>query len=198
MRKIDKDFLLKSYGEPYNSECGPWNTSLTSKWLEYEITRFFEENFLLLNKSIICNIGIGAGYWDRYLSYKMPSNCTLVSIDVDYECCKQLKLSLINEKNPNAIQIINEDVLKYDTENKFNIITMIGSTVIESKKHKEILNKVLSLLSIGGSLFYNSTNIKEEKECLFSLIDQNLFSIEKYVVLENYGKKIILAKITLK
>lgn len=120
MKKNDKDFLLKAYGEMYNSECGPWNVSLTSKWLEYEITKFFEENFNLSNQIYISNVGIGAGYWDRYLSYKMPKGCTLVSIDVDIECCKQLKLSLINEENPNNIVIINEDVMKYDNLYKFD------------------------------------------------------------------------------
>lgn len=182
----------------YNSECGPWNTLLTSKWFEYEKTNFFEHNFMLFHQSYICNIGIGTGYWDRYLSNKMPKNSTLVSIDFNYECFKQLELSLINEKNPNIIKIINEDLIKYVAENKFDIITMIGSTVIESGLYKEILNKALSSLSIGGSLFYNFLNKKEEKDNLFNVIDQSVFLVEKYEVLENYGRKLIFAKITLK
>jgi len=151
MRKTDKDFILKSYGEMYDSQCGPWNVSLTSKWFEYEITKFFEENFILSDQLYISNIGIGAGYWDRYLSYKMPKSCKLVSIDISYSCCKQLKLCLINENNPNIIEIINEDVMKYDNEYKFDIITMIGSTRIESGSYKEIINKALSMLTDRGS-----------------------------------------------
>ena len=114
MNKNDKDFLLKSYGEMYNSECGPGNISLTSKWLEYEITKFFEENFNFDNCSKICNIGIGAGFWDRYLSYKMTKDCLLVSIDKDYEYCKQLELCLINEENQIKLKY-NNDIMGLGT-----------------------------------------------------------------------------------
>mgnify|MGYP000885917729 CR=1 FL=1 len=195
MNKNDKDFLLKSYGEMYNSECGPWNISLTSKWLEYEITKFFEENFNLDNCSKICNIGIGAGFWDRYLSYKMTKDCLLVSIDKDYECCKQLELCLINEENPNKVEIINNDIMGFGNTYKFDLITIIGSTIVESGIYKEIINKILSMLKEGGSLFYNSLDIKETKEDLLNIIDENRYVVKRYDTIENYGRKIIHAKI---
>lgn len=198
MKNKDKDFLLKAYGDMYNSECGPWNVSLASKWLEYEITKFFEENFKLLNQKYILNIGIGAGYWDRFLTYNMPKRCTLVSIDKDIDCCKQLNLCLINEENPNSIEIINDDVMNYNNLNKFDIITMIGSTRCESGLYKEIINKVLSMLMVGGSLFYSSIDKNENKSDLLIAIDQHKYLIDKYEIIENCNIKLILAKITLK
>lgn len=68
---MDREFLLKTYGQCYDAEAGPWNLSLQNKNLEYVITRFFEENFTVRQGADLCNIGIGAGYWDRYLSYRL-------------------------------------------------------------------------------------------------------------------------------
>ena len=68
---MDQDFLLKAYGALWGPEAGPWNLSVEQKYLEYRITAFFEENFPVARGADICNIGIGAGYWDRYLSYRL-------------------------------------------------------------------------------------------------------------------------------
>ena len=79
---MDQDFLLRVYGQCYDAEAGPWNLSLENKYLEYMFAKFFEENFEVGNNANICNIGIGAGYWDRYLSYQLDGG-TLTSIDID-------------------------------------------------------------------------------------------------------------------
>lgn len=42
MKEKDKDLILQYYGEFYNEECGPWNTSLESKWYDYAINEYFE------------------------------------------------------------------------------------------------------------------------------------------------------------
>ena len=42
---MDKDFLLKTYGQCYGPEAGPWNLSVENKYLEYMFTKFFENNF---------------------------------------------------------------------------------------------------------------------------------------------------------
>lgn len=64
--------LLRVYGDCWGGEAGAWNTSLQNKYLEYMFDRFLEENFPVEETDAILNIGIGAGYWDRYLSYKVP------------------------------------------------------------------------------------------------------------------------------
>ena len=75
-------FLLRAYGACWGPEAGPWNLSVQNKYLEYMFARFFEEHFPLPEYVRICNIGIGAGYWDRYLSYQLRGG-SLTSIDVD-------------------------------------------------------------------------------------------------------------------
>ena len=75
----DQEKLLKHYGEVSGPEAGPWNLSVENKYLEYRITSWFEENFLTTGTETICNIGIGAGYWDRYLSYRVHEKCLLNS-----------------------------------------------------------------------------------------------------------------------
>ena len=68
---MEQAFLLRAYGACWGPEAGPWNLSVQNKYLEYMFARFFEEHFPLPEYVRICNIGIGAGYWDRYLSYRL-------------------------------------------------------------------------------------------------------------------------------
>ena len=95
----EKDYILEYYGEFYNEECGKWNTSLKSKWYDYRINEYFEEHFKLKEAKNICNIGIGPGHWDRYLSYHMSNDCKLVSVDIDPDITETFRLCLENEQN---------------------------------------------------------------------------------------------------
>ena len=104
--------LRKVYGECWGGEAGEWNTSLLNKYLEYMFARFLEENFEIKKDFHILNIGIGAGYWDRYLSYKVPEG-KLTSIDIDPECADNFRACLENEKNKNLIRILqNKEKIK--------------------------------------------------------------------------------------
>lgn len=49
---MNKDFLLKTYGQCYSVEAGPWNLSIENKYLEYMFAKFFEENFEIQNGRI--------------------------------------------------------------------------------------------------------------------------------------------------
>ena len=51
------------------------------------------------------------------------------------------KLCLENEQNNRNIEIINKDIFEYNPHDKFNIVTMVGSTVQEIGYYKEIFNK---------------------------------------------------------
>lgn len=186
---MDKDFLLKMYGECYGPEAGPWNLSLTNKYLEYMITKFFEENFEVDNRTQICNIGIGAGYWDRYLSYIINEG-SLTSIDIDEVCCKQLSQGLENEQNPNSVRIICSDVMKVNgIDGKFDIVTMIGSSRLESGLYDEIISKAISLLKPNGRLYYQSLDKQESKAMFEQLCEKVGVTIEQYFSDEKYGVK---------
>lgn len=198
MNDKDKEFLLRSYGEVYNPECGPWNLSLKSKWLEYEITNFFESNFNKENLNYIANIGIGVGVWDRYLAYWMAIDSVLVSIDKDKECCYQLELGLLNEGNPNKVIIVNEDIMNYSCFYKFDLVTMIGSTRNESGLYNDIFKKSFRMLSTKGSLFYSSLDKYERKDELLDVVNRAGYKIEKYEEIKKHNLKLILVKIVKK
>ena len=101
-------FLLRTYSQMYGPEAGPWNVSVENKYLMYRFAEFFEKNFQVRETDDICNIGIGAGEWDEYLSWKLKKG-TLTSIDRLEICCRQLEQRLIAEENPNKVRVIRAD-----------------------------------------------------------------------------------------
>lgn len=179
---MDKDFLLRTYGQCYDAEAGPWNLSLQNKYLEYMFARFFEENFPIPQGADLCNIGIGAGYWDRYLSYRLNGG-TLTSIDIDALCCRQLEECLKNEHNPNPVRVTHSDVMLLDgLTGRFDIVTMVGSARLESGLHESILEKALSFLKSGGSLFYQSLDRAETGDWVTACCEQNATKVEAYLL----------------
>ena len=193
---MDKDFLLKIYGACYDAEAGPWNLSLENKYLEYMFARFYEENFPVPQGAEVCNIGIGAGYWDRYLSYRLNGG-KLTSIDIQEICCRQLEECLKNERNPNPVRIIHADAMLLDelTE-QFDIVTMVGSARLESGLHEEILGKAVSFLKPGGSLYYQSLDKDETEEWVTAFCARNAVRKETYLLDTNYGYRAQYWKLT--
>ena len=186
---MDKDFLLKTYGQCYDAEAGPWNLSLENKYLEYMFAKFYEENFPVPQRAEVCNIGIGAGYWDRYLAYRLNGG-KLTSIDLREICCRQLEECLENERNPNPVRVIHSDVMLLNgmTE-QFDIVTMVGSARLESGLHEEILAKAVSFLKPGGSLYYQSLDKDESEEWVTAFCTRNVVRIEAYLLDTSYGYK---------
>ena len=197
MNNKEKDYILEYYGEFYNEECGKWNTSLKSKWYDYKINEYFEEHFKLKEAKNICNIGIGPGHWDRYLSYHMSNDCKLVSVDIDPDITETFRLCLENEQNKRNIEIVNNDIFKYNPTIKFDIITMIGSAVEEIGFYKEIFKKASSMLSDKGELFYSCVTKDENKEQLIDALAGTGAFVVDYQRLEKYGLVLIVSKIML-
>ena len=152
--------LLESYSKAYGPEAGPWNLSLENKYLEYRFTEFFEENFTVKPSQNICNIGIGAGEWDRYLSYKLRGG-RLTSIDRLEICCRQLTSRLRLEENPNQVTVIFSDAIALDMADKFDIVTIVGTTGQESDDALALLRKAASFVKPGGSLYYQTLGDNE-------------------------------------
>lgn len=195
---MDKDFLLKTYGALYGEEAGPWNLSVENKYLEYRITKFFEDNFQVKEGFQICNIGIGAGYWDRYLSYQLKQG-GLTSIDINELCCRQLKEGLENEENPNPVTIIHSDVMAVDNlDESFDIVTMIGSTRLESGLYQSLLCKAFSFLKRGGSMYYQTFDENESMDDFAKICHDNQLTIENYVCDLSYDCKAQYWKVTKK
>ena len=183
---MEQGFLLRAYGACWGPEAGPWNLSVQNKYLEYMFAKFFEEHFPLPEHVRICNIGIGAGYWDRYLSYQLRGG-SLTSIDMDGACCRQLREGLENEENPNSVEILCADVMDLDLAERFDIVTMVGSTRLESGLYEKILEKAFSFVRPGGSFYYQSLDKEEPKERFAALCGRNGMTVGQYLLDEAYG-----------
>ncbi len=105
----------------------------------------------------------------------------MTSIDIDEVCCKQLSLGLENEQNPNSVRIICSDVMKVNgIDGKFDIVTMIGSSRLESGLYDEIISKAISLLKPNGRLYYQSLD-KQELKAMFEQICEKVgVKIERF------------------
>lgn len=110
----------------------------------------------------VCNIGIGAGEWDIYLSYKLPYG-TLTSIDKLEICCRQLEERLICEDNPNEVKVICADAMTLDLTEKFDFLTIVGSTAMESGNTSALLAKASEFVKVGGAIYYQS--LDESEDC---------------------------------
>ena len=195
LNQKEKDYILEYYSEFNNEECGRWNTSLKSKWYDYKITEYFEKYFNFRLAKSICNIGIGPGHWDRYLSYHMNDECKLISIDIDSDITETFRLCLENEQNNRNIEIINKDLFDYSTVDKFDIITMIGSTVQEIGLYKETFNKVSSMLTERGEVFYSCVDRNETRENLLIGLKNTELIVSDYQRLEKYGLVLVVCKL---
>ena len=112
----------------------------------------------------------------------MNDKCHLVSVDIDPDITETFRLCLENEQNKRKIEIINKDIFKYKPTIKFEIITMIGSTVQEIGFYKE--------------LFYSCVTKEETKNQLIDAITDTGAKGVDYQRLEKYGFVLIVSKIT--
>ena len=177
-------------------EAGPWNLSVEQKYLEYRITAFFEENFPVARGAEICNIGIGAGYWDRYLSYRLDGG-SLTSIDLDPESCRALREGLKNEGNPNPVTVVNKNVMDCgELRGRFSIVTMVGSTRMESGLFEGILGMAAGFLTPGGALYYQSLAQDEDPEDMGALWERLGLEVEKYRPEAPFGRTCHYWKLT--
>lgn len=178
---LNNKLLLQAYGERFNSECGPWNLSLLNKYLEYKITEFFEENFTIQNNIKVCNIGIGAGEWDRYISYHIAPSGKLTSIDIDSHCCNILIDSLINECNPNDVSVICADAMNVpELHGTFDLVTMIGSTRFNSGLYEPMLSASVDLLKVDGDFYYMSLDKYEKMNDFLMFANSHNLQIINY------------------
>lgn len=165
---VDRDFLLKTYSQVYAPEAAPWNLSAENKYLEYRFARFFQGHFPVKQGAEICNIGIGAGEWDRFLSYQLQGG-RLCSIDIDPLCCRQLREGLAFEGNPNPVEVICADAMALAFAGQFDIVTLVGSTVSNSGLGLRLVEQAMTFLRSGGRMFYQAIDPAESPDDLLRL-----------------------------
>jgi SAM-dependent methyltransferase len=160
---VDASQLLKHYASFYGPEAGPWNLSPECMFVDYKIRSFVStllERFPSDSPRIkVCNVGIGQGDWDIFLSCKINSKGELTSVDISAEICETLSARLLMEENPNVVHILNEDINRTSlSPNAFDLVTIVGSTVAESGQADRTVDSCLELVRPCGILMYSDFN----------------------------------------
>ena len=181
-----REFLLQTYSQMYAPEAGPWNLSVENKYLEYRFRDFFETHFAVPEDCQICNIGIGAGEWDTYLSYKLPMGA-LTSIDRLEICCRQLEQRLLCEGNPNSVTVLCADAMTVNMDARFDIVTMVGSTATESGDGLALLAKAMGFVKDGGAIYYQTLDDKEDCNAVMQTAFQNGMALAAFLEDIAYG-----------
>ncbi len=84
--------------------------------------------------------------------------------------------------------MIHADLLTVDgLDNRFDLVTMVGSTRLESGSYAPMLSKAMSLVRPGGSFYYQTLDGTEEKAAFFRLCEQNGLTVGRYQLDEAYG-----------
>lgn len=182
----ERDFLLKAYARMYAPEAGPWNLSVENRYLEYKFAAFFEEHFSISEGAELCNIGIGAGEWDHYLSYKLK-NGTLTGIDRLENCCRQLEQRLRCEGNPNSVKVLCADARALNLSEAFDIVTLVGTTAIESGDGLALLEQAFRFVKRGGAVYYQSMDKDEDCNAVLQTAFRHGMSLDAFEEDHSYG-----------
>ena len=70
-----------------------------------------------------------------------------------------------------------------------DIVTMIGSTRMESGLYESILNKAISFVKPGGSFYYQSLDQDEDQDAFLRICETNGLTIEASLSDAAYGIK---------
>lgn len=182
----DTEFVLQTYARMYAPEAGPWNLSVPNKYLEYRLADFFAQHFQIPEGAKICNIGIGAGEWDHYLSYQLDHG-SLTSIDRLEACCRQLEKRLICEENPNSVTVLCADAMTLELTGQFDIVTMVGTTGIESENALALLIHAFRFVKRGGAFYYQSMDQDEDHSAVIRAAFGQSMTLGAFQEDEAYG-----------
>jgi SAM-dependent methyltransferase len=144
----DDDHLLAHYlavgGEP-------WNHSLESAWLDYELRAWAMPRLPTSRPIVACNVGIGVGGWDDWLGHMLQTPIT--SVDRDPEICRIFELRQRREHHPHPARVICGDIFDGVLDgHRFDVITAVGSTLSEAGDRARFIERLSACVSPGGTL----------------------------------------------
>lgn len=147
--------LLRHFLAQGGPESGPWNVSPELAYVTYCFRSWFREACRTKRGALeVCNVGIGAGEWDDFLGYELLGRGSLVSVDIDPEICDLLRMRQRAQRHPNRARVLCRDVLRMRSRARFDIVTIVGSTLAEIGNYEAGLEKAVGLLKPRGRLFY--------------------------------------------
>lgn len=147
--------LFRFYLELKSPEAGVWNTSPQCIYTELITRDYIRKSFVVTEGIQICNVGIGTGDWDDYLGYWVQDKGHITSIDIDNEICEIFAYRQMREGHLNPSKVICKSIFDTDLpKGKFDIVTLIGSSINEIAEFEKCLDTCFSLLKQGGYLMF--------------------------------------------
>lgn len=156
---MNRDKVFKHYISFYDALAGPSNLAPETLYIIYRYRRHFKSILNLYfgdaTDLSVCNVGIGQGDWDLYVSFELGSKGKLTSIEIRTDSYEVHKDRLEIQKHPYDVEVLNEDVNATSLPpESVDLLTIVGSTVQESGKYQETLDSCIGLIRSGGVLFY--------------------------------------------
>ena len=157
---MNRDKVLAHYVSYYDSLAGPSNLAPGTLYVIYRYRRHFKaiigEYFGDSADLRVCNVGIGQGDWDLYLSFELGAKGKLTSVEIRTDSYEVHKDRLEIQKHPYEVEVLNEDVNETSLPpESFDFLTIVGSTLNESGKYHETLDSCIRLIKPNGVLFYS-------------------------------------------
>ena len=177
---MDDSSLLNFYLEAHGPNAAPWNLSPRNGYAEYRMRQFLINFVPIRDGMAVCNVGIGAGYWDTFLSYWLGSHGTLTSLDNNPHCCDLYRYRQTREGNPFPTKVVCGDIRQSPLAAKsFDLVTIIGIEPSDSASFTSFLNGAFTLLKNSGLLLYWETSRRHSPSELEDHMKRKGCSIEK-------------------
>lgn len=185
---MDLDKALREfYRELEEPEIKAWNESPAQCFLEQLPRSYFKQEILPLlpKEAKVCNLGIGAGFWDDFLGRKIAGRGSLTSVDYDKKICRVFAYRQQVEKHPNASAVVCADILDLPfADEVFDCVTLIG-TSREIDRIEKAWRESLRILKPGGHLLILDLNEQGLLPKLESFFDSHKRAIANQY--EEYG-----------
>jgi len=147
--------LFEWYLASEGPDAGPWNRSPRSLYIEHWTRSFIMGQIEPFPGIEVCNVGIGAGGWDNFLCDWLEGKGQLTSVDVDPGICELFEYRQKREGHPNPATVVCADILRDSLPaGSFDVVTVIGSTVAESKDYDGCLSSCWRLAREDGHMMY--------------------------------------------
>jgi hypothetical protein len=145
----------------------PWNVSLEAAWLDYELRAWVRPRLPTHWPAAVCNIGIGVGLWDDWLGHEL--GVAITSVDRDPQICRTFAARQRRERHPypahvrcgevtaiaegtGARRIIGTPATGVLGSSRFDLITIVGSTLAETGDRADLERAARAALAPGGTL----------------------------------------------
>jgi SAM-dependent methyltransferase len=149
---VDDADLLRHYLERGGPDAR-WNLSAEAAYFDFRVRDFLERHGDRPAPIDVANLGIGLGLWDDFLGYWIGGTGRLVSIDIDPQVTALLRHRQAREGHPHPAEVVCADLLgDAVTAASFDLVTVVGSTPIETGDPARAIDAAFRLMRPGGQL----------------------------------------------